>query len=247
LQALVRQRLAATLAIDAHDLATAHDWLAAHDRWLDWSGATLGRAEGQLGWSSYYRAAGDLVRAVHHATQALALASAPRQPLALLAAHRLLGELATVAGDALAAETDLDASLALADACVAPYERALTLLALAGLRRATRARDQIEAPLAEARAICESLGARTALARADALAPRPLPAASSGNLAGLSTRETEVLVLMSGGASNQEIAEALVLSVRTVERHVNGLYKKIGARGRADATAYAARHGLLPA
>jgi DNA-binding CsgD family transcriptional regulator len=246
LQALVRQRLAATLALDEHDLATAHAWLTAHDRWLDWSDATLGRAEGQLGWARYYRAAGDLGRAQRHASQALAHAQAPRQPLALLATHRLLGEIATVAGNACVAETQLDAALALADACAAPYERALTLLSLAGLRRATRARDQIEAPLAEARAIFASLGAHTALALADTLAPRRLPESPTSNPAGLSVRETEVLVLLSTGASNQEIADELVLSVRTVERHVNNLYRKVGARGRADATAYAARHGLLP-
>ena len=49
---------------------------------------------------------------------------------------------------------------------------------------------------------------------------------------------------MASGWSNHEIAEVLVLSVRTVERHINNLYAKIGARGKADATAYAFRHGL---
>jgi DNA-binding NarL/FixJ family response regulator len=38
----------------------------------------------------------------------------------------------------------------------------------------------------------------------------------------------------------------LVLSVRTVEKHVANIYTKIGARGRADAATYALRHGLLP-
>jgi DNA-binding CsgD family transcriptional regulator len=61
---------------------------------------------------------------------------------------------------------------------------------------------------------------------------------------GLTARETEVLRLVASGRSNREIAEELVLSVRTVERHVTNLYAKIGARGKADATAYAFRHGL---
>jgi DNA-binding CsgD family transcriptional regulator len=60
----------------------------------------------------------------------------------------------------------------------------------------------------------------------------------------LTAREVEVLRLIAGGSSNQEIAGDLVLSVRTVERHVTNLYAKIAARGRADATAYAMRHGL---
>jgi DNA-binding NarL/FixJ family response regulator len=60
----------------------------------------------------------------------------------------------------------------------------------------------------------------------------------------LSSREVEVLRLLAGGSSNREIAEALVISVRTVERHITHIYAKIGARGKADATAYALRHAL---
>jgi DNA-binding NarL/FixJ family response regulator len=52
-----------------------------------------------------------------------------------------------------------------------------------------------------------------------------------------------VLRLIAAGKSNQQIADALVLSLRTVERHITNLYAKIGAHGKADATAYALRHG----
>ncbi len=129
--ALGLQRAAVTLALDAGDLPVARAWLAAQDRWLTWSGAVLGRAECALGWAAYHRAAGDPACALQHANQALAHATEPRQPLALLAAHRLLGELATDAGHYGDATTHLDAALALADACAVPFERALTLLALA--------------------------------------------------------------------------------------------------------------------
>jgi non-specific serine/threonine protein kinase len=61
---------------------------------------------------------------------------------------------------------------------------------------------------------------------------------------GLTTRELEVLRLVASGRSNREMAEELVLSVRTVERHVTNLYAKIGARSKVDATTYAFRHGL---
>jgi DNA-binding NarL/FixJ family response regulator len=53
-----------------------------------------------------------------------------------------------------------------------------------------------------------------------------------------------VLRLIAAGLTNKEIAAELVLSPATVRRHAVNLYAKIGARGRADATAYAFRHGL---
>jgi DNA-binding NarL/FixJ family response regulator len=63
---------------------------------------------------------------------------------------------------------------------------------------------------------------------------------------GLSEREVEILRFVAAGESNREIAAALSLSVRTVEKHVAHIYNKLGARGRADAAAFAVRHGLLP-
>ncbi|MHB8644498.1 MAG: ATP-binding protein, partial [Thermomicrobiales bacterium] len=88
--ALAMQRLGAALALDEGGLATAKEWLEAHDRWLAWSGAVPGRSEGQTLWSQYYRQAGESDQAREHAERALAHATEPRQPLALLAAHRLL-------------------------------------------------------------------------------------------------------------------------------------------------------------
>ena len=60
----------------------------------------------------------------------------------------------------------------------------------------------------------------------------------------LTARELEVLRLVAGGRTNSEIAEELVLSIRTVARHITNIYAKIGARGRAEATAYAIHRGL---
>jgi len=60
----------------------------------------------------------------------------------------------------------------------------------------------------------------------------------------LTQRELEVLRLIAAGSSNGEIAATLGLSINTVERHVGNIYRKIDARGRADATAYAIRRGL---
>jgi DNA-binding NarL/FixJ family response regulator len=61
---------------------------------------------------------------------------------------------------------------------------------------------------------------------------------------GLTSREAEVLRLLSGGGTNREIAAELVISVHTVERHVANIYRKIGAKNRADATMFAHTNGL---
>jgi pimeloyl-ACP methyl ester carboxylesterase/DNA-binding CsgD family transcriptional regulator len=71
---------------------------------------------------------------------------------------------------------------------------------------------------------------------------RPVP--SEVPVHGLTARESEVLSLVADGLSNKEIAARLTLAVPTVERHLVNVYAKIGARGRADATTYAWRHGL---
>jgi DNA-binding CsgD family transcriptional regulator len=61
---------------------------------------------------------------------------------------------------------------------------------------------------------------------------------------GLTRREAEVLRLLASGLTNRQIAENLVLSVHTVERHLDNAYAKIGAHNRADASAYTVRHEL---
>jgi DNA-binding CsgD family transcriptional regulator len=76
-------------------------------------------------------------------------------------------------------------------------------------------------------------------------AGEPVGALRPPTRGGLSERETEVLCLVARGQSNVEIATELVLSVRTVEKHVANIYAKIGARGRADAATYALRNGLI--
>jgi DNA-binding CsgD family transcriptional regulator/pimeloyl-ACP methyl ester carboxylesterase len=61
----------------------------------------------------------------------------------------------------------------------------------------------------------------------------------------MTPREMEILVLIANGRSNQQIAEELVLSVRTVERHLANIYEKIGASGKS-ARAAAAVLALRP-
>lgn len=63
--------------------------------------------------------------------------------------------------------------------------------------------------------------------------------------AGLSAREVEVLRLLTRGMTNARIAEELFISPNTVNRHLNSVYRKIGASSRAAATLFASEHNLL--
>ena len=61
----------------------------------------------------------------------------------------------------------------------------------------------------------------------------------------LSERERQVLEMIAAGATNREIAARLVLSPHTVKDHTSALYRKIGARNRAQAILRAQRLGIL--
>jgi len=243
-QALIQ--LAIALHLDAAEDVQAREWLEAHDRLLSWSGAVLGQSEGQALWARYSRQAGDMPQAREHAERAHAHATAPHQPLALFASHRLLGELDTDAGRYEDATRHLDDALTLADACHAPYERALTLLAMAALRAATGEVEQARTLLDGVRAICEPLGAKPTLARVAALEERlaATPTAVPAFPAGLSAREVEVLRLIAHGLTNRQVAEQLFLSPRTVEQHLRTIYSKLGVSTRAAATHFAVSNSL---
>jgi DNA-binding NarL/FixJ family response regulator len=61
----------------------------------------------------------------------------------------------------------------------------------------------------------------------------------------LSAREVEVLRLVARGRSNQQIADELVLSAKTVARHMSNIFDKISVENRSAATAYAFEKGLI--
>jgi pimeloyl-ACP methyl ester carboxylesterase/DNA-binding CsgD family transcriptional regulator len=70
----------------------------------------------------------------------------------------------------------------------------------------------------------------------DLIGPQPRGEVASGEV--LTPRQSEVLRLISQGKTTREVAESLVLSERTVERHIADIYAKVGARNRSEATAF---------
>jgi DNA-binding NarL/FixJ family response regulator len=116
--------------------------------------------------------------------------------------------------------------------------------ALLGAGRQTEATAKLDA----ARDIYRRLGAgepwfdRLSAVRSQAIPPRHVSPTFPD---GLTPREAEVLALLAAGLSNREIAETLVVSVRTVGRHVDNIYGKIGAHERSKARQYAREHGLI--
>ncbi|MEV8373191.1 AAA family ATPase [Kribbella sp. NPDC056861] len=113
-----------------------------------------------------------------------------------------------------------------------PYERALGLATT----------DQRE-PMLEALQILLNLGAAPAASRIRrrltelgvARIPRGAHASSRSNPAGLTDRQLDVLVHLVEGCTNAEIAEKLVVSVRTVDHHVSAILSRLDARSRREA------------
>ncbi|MGH2752168.1 MAG: ATP-binding protein [Actinomycetota bacterium] len=109
-----------------------------------------------------------------------------------------------------------------------------------------------EASLREALAEFVGLGAEPAVRHVQerlraigASVPRGPRPSTRANPGALTARELEVLRLVSHGLRNAEVAEQLVLSRRTVDHHMSAILRKLEAKSRGEATAAAARLGLL--
>ncbi|MGH2544539.1 MAG: response regulator transcription factor, partial [Ardenticatenaceae bacterium] len=129
-------------------------------------------------------------------------------------------------------------------------------LALGRLHRTRRLFERADGEFAAARALIADLAAevpasdlrQTFLSHALAQLPRaPSPSprrAAKRAFSGLTAREREVAALVGQGRSNREIADTLVISERTVEKHVSNILNKLAFDSRARIIAWALERGL---
>jgi len=161
--------------------------------------------------------------------------SAWLQAMAAYAAGRVELE----GGDASGALPYLRKAATLWGAMEAPYETARVQVQVARALRTLGDEDSATRELAAARRAFSELGTRPAEAEAASLlAPAALPQ-------GLTAREAEVLRLVASGKSNSQIATELVVSEKTVARHLSNIFGKLDVSSRTAAAAYAFEHQLV--
>jgi ATP/maltotriose-dependent transcriptional regulator MalT len=186
-------------------------------------------------------ATGD-VEAARTAVEELAgIAAGLDMSLLLAMSARAEGAVLLAEGDARGAVAALHRSRSLWEELRAPYEVAKVRVLLASACRQLGDADTARLELAAARQVFAEVGARPDLARLETLAGRRQPDAAVG----LTAREVEVIRLVASGLTNREIADELVISEKTVARHLSNMFTRLGLANRAAATAYAYEHELV--
>jgi DNA-binding NarL/FixJ family response regulator len=185
-------------------------------------------------------AAGDRAAAEQAASELDGLAAHDDAGMLAACAADARGALQLADGHAAAALVALRTAARLWTELHAPYEAARTRVRLAAACRALGDEEAAAMEDEAAAAVFAELGAQPELSRL-ALAGGA-PRAARG---GLSARELEVLRLVAAGETNRAIAGRLVLSERTVDRHVSNILAKLRVPSRAAATARAYERGLL--
>jgi DNA-binding CsgD family transcriptional regulator len=154
-------------------------------------------------------------------------------------ARLVVGEVAELSGDHEQARRSLEDALDLFAESAAPYEEALSRLALSRALASLGRADAASAEAGRARDAFAKLGASRDASRSGGISK------GTGGIGELTPREREVLRLIAEGLSDAEIAERLVVSPHTVHRHVANVRTKLRLPSRAAAVAYATREGLL--
>ena len=187
-------------------------------------------------------AKGDVEAARAAAEELGAIASETGAPLLQALAARADGTVRLAGGDAQGSLGALRRAWAAWQDLDAPYEAAQVRLLIGRSCRALGDEDTARMDFEAAAEVFRTLGARPGIAEADAL----MRAAGSAP-GGLTGREVEVLRLVASGRTNRAIAAELVISEKTVARHVSNILAKLDVPSRAAATAFAYEHELVHA
>jgi DNA-binding CsgD family transcriptional regulator len=160
--------------------------------------------------------------------------------LSAMVAHAR-GAVAVADGDAAAALASLRHACRVWQELGAPYESARARVLVGLACRELGDEDAAEMELDAASRAFRDLGAGPDLARAEAVSRRAAAKAAGG----LTAREVEVLRLVAAGKTNRAIAEELVISEKTVARHMSNIFTKLGISSRSAATAFAYEHDFV--
>ncbi|MBW3589641.1 MAG: LuxR C-terminal-related transcriptional regulator [Actinobacteria bacterium] len=185
-------------------------------------------------------AAGDLASAKSASQELSEIAARFGAPLLNATADFANGSLLLAEGEGRAALTALRKACKTWQELEVPYEDARTRVLIALACRELGDIDTEIMELEAARRLFTRLGAAPDLARLERLAAVEPPAAG-----GLTGREVQVLALVATGKTNREIAADLVISEKTVARHLSNIFTKLDVSSRSAATAYAYEHHLV--
>ena len=155
--------------------------------------------------------------------------------------EQAIGAVSLAAGDAQTALGSLRRASQQWRDLEAPYEAARVRVLVGQACRALGDEDTAAMELEAALGVFAQLGATPDIARVGKLGLTSEP----GDAHGLTPREVQVLRLVAAGATNKAIAAELVLSERTVDRHVSNILTKLRVPTRAAATAFAYQHKLV--
>ena len=186
-------------------------------------------------------AANDVASARAAADELSAMADDLNAPLLRALAEHATGSVLLAEGDARGALTALRHAWGAWQELEAPYEGARVRVLVARACRALGDDDGAEMELDAARQVFESLGAAPDLAMVKELSRRTAPRTAGP----LTAREVQVLSLIAAGKTNRAIADELLISEKTVARHVSNIFTKLGLSSCSAATAYAYRQGIL--
>jgi len=188
-------------------------------------------------------ATGDLP-AAHTAADELDAAAARLDTEAITAtAAQARGTIEVAEQDAYAALGSLRRALGIWQALDAPYLAAKTRVSIARACHILGDTDGAGLELDTARAVFERLGASPDITFVETIKEQARARGSRSH--GLTRRELQVLQLLATGQTNKQIATRLVLSEKTIDRHVSNILAKLCVPSRAAATAYAYRHQLF--